>query len=35
LLAPPAIERIGQRGVLDRRVEDFGLDWPFPIPDGV
>ncbi len=35
LLAPPVVERIGQRGVLDRRVEDFGLTWHLPRADGI
>jgi hypothetical protein len=35
LLAPPVVDRIGQRGVLDRRVEDFDLTWRLPVADGI
>jgi hypothetical protein len=35
LLAPPVVEVVGQRSVLERWVEDFGLDWPLPVPDGI
>jgi hypothetical protein len=34
-LAPPVIELVGRRGVLKRRVEAFGQEWPLPHPDGV
>jgi hypothetical protein len=34
-LAPPVIERIGARGVLERTVERFGVEWPLPTADGV
>ncbi len=34
-LAPPVIELVGRRGVLERRVEAFGQEWPLPHPDGV
>ena len=35
LLAPPVVEVIGKRGVVERQVEDFGLEWPLPVADGV
>ena len=35
LLAPPVIEVVGRRGPLERRVEDFGVDWHLPVADGV
>jgi hypothetical protein len=34
-LALPVLEVIARAGVLERRVEDFGHEWPLPAPDGV
>ena len=34
-LAPPVIELVGRRGVLERRVEAFGQEWPLAHADGV
>jgi hypothetical protein len=31
-LAPPFVEVLARRGVLDRRIAGFGQDWPLPSP---
>ncbi len=34
-LAPPVVEVIQRGSVVERRVVDFGQQWPLPAPDGV
>ena len=34
-LAPPVIELVGRRGVVERRMEALGQEWPLPHADGV
>ncbi|HEY8583307.1 MAG TPA: hypothetical protein VIL49_10175, partial [Capillimicrobium sp.] len=34
-LAPPVVELIQGGAAVERRVADFGLDWPLPVADGV
>lgn len=35
VLAPPVLEVVSRRGVLERRVLGWGLEWPLPAPHGV
>jgi hypothetical protein len=35
LLAPPVLEVVTRRGVLERRLLGWGLDWHLPTPDGL
>jgi hypothetical protein len=34
-LAPPVIEVVQRGRITDRRLEDFGTEWPLPAPDGL